>query len=140
MSLFKSMRATREAYPGPLNASNEIMARANCSIVLVDPKPGLILLGERGIEFDADTGGFVQIPWEHVTNVRCDVYRRYVRSIEVQTDEGQAIPFVVSKGGALLRCIRDHIGRENIHSIYDDSPANGHSLRSKLKQIAKRKK
>ena len=45
-----------------------------------------------------------------------DVYGKFVRSIEVVTDDGQVLPFILSKGYDVLHVIYNHLGREKIVS------------------------
>lgn len=98
-----------------LNKTPELIANANAFVSKVFPKTGKLILGEAGMEFRADSGcGFIQIPWKNIELVRADVYTHYVRSIDVITDGNQTLPFVLSHGVEVLRCIRDHIGRDKI--------------------------
>ncbi|MCI2173413.1 MAG: DUF956 family protein [Atopobiaceae bacterium] len=101
--------------PDQLNSEVEVMCKANAFTNPIFPKPGYLMLGDKGIEFVASGGvGFAQIPWPNVSLVRADIYGKYVRSIEVVTDEAQTLPFVISNGAEVLRCVRDHIGRDKM--------------------------
>lgn len=100
-----------------VNDSVEFSAKANCTLNALNPKPGSIALGDGGIDFIAASGyGFVAIPWKNIQKVRVDVYGKYVRSIEIITDDDQVIPFILSKGYDVLHVIYNHIGREKIVS------------------------
>ncbi|WP_169726174.1 DUF956 family protein [Atopobium fossor] len=100
-----------------VNNSVEFSAKANCKLNALNPKPGSIALGDGGIDFIAASGyGFISIPWNNIQKVRVDVYGKFVRSIEVVTDDDQVLPFILSKGYDALHVIYNHIGREKIVS------------------------
>ena len=118
----KSERGAKSDEPRFVNSTIEIGAKANCFLNRFNPRHGTIMLGDGGMDFVAGTGyGFVSIPWTSVQKVRVDVYGKHVRSIDVVTEEGPTIPFVVSNGYEVLRVVHAHVGREKIFSA-------GHSL------------
>ena len=100
-----------------VNNSVELSTKANCTLSTLNPKPGSIALGDGGIDFIAASGyGYISIPWNSIQKVRVDVYGKFVRSIEVVTDDNQVLPFILSKGYDVLHVIYNHIGREKIIS------------------------
>lgn len=101
--------------PGPLNESVELCVRATSSFSPLFPKQGLLVLGERGVEFRARDGrGFVQVPWEEIDLVRVDAYGKFVRSVELCVSGGRSLPFVLSEGARVVRAMNEHLGRAKL--------------------------
>lgn len=99
----------------PLNESVELCVRATTSFSPLFPKQGLLMLGERGLEFRARDGrGFVQVPWGEVELVRVDAYGKFVRSVEVRLADGRSLPLVLSEGARVVRAINEHLGRARL--------------------------
>ncbi|MDU4969889.1 MAG: DUF956 family protein [Atopobium minutum] len=112
----KQLEQTEEQFAF-VNDVVEFSAKANCTLSVFNPKPGSIALGNGGIDFIAASGyGFIAIPWKNIQQVRVDVYGKFVRSIEVVTDDEQVLPFILSKGYDVLHVIYNHLGREKIVS------------------------
>lgn len=120
-----------------LNGRVELDVKANSFSSAVFPKPGHLVLGDRGIEFLADSGvGFIQIPWASVDYVTVDVVaKRYVRSITVATDETSPLEFVVSDGKNLVRCLDAHLGRERLRTAPSAVASVGRSLRARIARL-----
>lgn len=98
-----------------LNSELDFMTRANSKLNPLSPKPGLILIGDNGFEFRAQTGpGFIQIPWKSIESVRVQMFfgGRYVRGFFIQTDEEQLLEFIVSDAKETLRFMRKYLDRE----------------------------
>ena len=101
--------------PGPLNESVELCVRATSSLSPLFPKQGLLMLGERGVEFRARDGrGFVHAPWEEIDLVRVDAYGKFVRSVELCVSGGKSLPFVLSEGARVVRAMNERLGRAKL--------------------------
>lgn len=115
-----------------LNTEIEFMTRANSKLNPLDPKSGLLLIGDQGVEFRAEkTQGYIQIPWASIVRVRVQMFfkGRYVRGFFIETNEDQLLEFVVSDAKAALRSMHNHLKREQFVA----NPSN-------FAQIFKRKK
>lgn len=98
-----------------LNNQIEFMTRANSMLNPIDPKTGILLLGNNGIEFRAEKGpGFIQIPWNTIVEVRVQIFfkGKYVRGFFIETNEGQLLEFIVSDAKETLRKMQPHLKRE----------------------------
>lgn len=105
----------KKEFAAPLNTDIELAVKANCFLVTLMPKPGLLIFGNRGVEFRAKSGnGFVQIPWNNIVLVDCDIYGTYVRNISFHTDDNKKIPFVISKGKDVLLILKKHLGQKRL--------------------------
>lgn len=116
-----------------LNREVELTIDANCFVNPVFPKHGTIELGDRGMEFLADTGfGYIQIPWGSIEMVTCDIVGSYVRAIDVATDEAAPINFVITDGAEALRVINAHIGRDRMRPAHQNFKSLGQRIKDKF--------
>lgn len=98
-----------------LNNEIDFMTRANSKLDPVDPKSGIILLGNNGLEFRAEKSqGYIQIPWGSIVRVRVQMFFRgkYVRGFFIETDENQDLEFIVSDAKTALKKMRKYLNRE----------------------------
>lgn len=109
----EQMAAKRDE--GMLNAKVELAVQASVSAGVLLPRRGLLLAGERGVEFRARDGrGYIQIPWEHVGCVRVDLYGRAVRGVEFAVEDNRRFMFLVSDGAELVRLLNRRLGRAKL--------------------------
>ena len=100
---------------GMLNAEVELAVQASVSAGVLLPRRGLMLAGERGVEFRARDGrGYIQIPWENVGCVRVDFYGRTVRGVEFAVEDSRRFMFLVSDGAELVRLLNRRLGRAKL--------------------------
>ncbi|MCH3968530.1 MAG: DUF956 family protein [Atopobiaceae bacterium] len=112
-----------EPPPDFLNETIDIVVKANSFASAITAKPGTLISGEKGLEFRTESGaGYIQMPWSNINLVRADVYGKHVRGIEVHTDTSVPLSFTVTDGPALLRSIRDHIGRDKMQGVDHNLP------------------
>lgn len=130
---------TRENSP-ELNHQVELVVRANAFTNPILPKPGFLALGDRGLEYRADSGrGYIQIPWASVEGVEVDIPAgTYVRSIKVATIETRPLEFVVSDGKNLVRALNRHLGREKLSMAPQNVQSAGRAIKDKIKTLFKR--
>lgn len=98
-----------------LNIEVTFVSKANAMINPIDPKSGLLMVGDKGVEFREENGpGFIQIPWVNITRIRVQMFfkGRYVRGFYFETDEGQLLEFVVDEAKDSLRAMRKYLPRE----------------------------
>ncbi|OYQ67361.1 DUF956 family protein [Aerococcus sp. 1KP-2016] len=98
-----------------LNTEVEFVSKANAMLNPLSPKPGLLMVGDKGVEYVAEAGpGFIQIPWVNIKRIRVQMLfkGRYVRGFYFETDEGQLLEFVVDEAKDSLRAMRKHLPRE----------------------------
>ncbi|WP_058270127.1 DUF956 family protein [Olsenella massiliensis] len=92
-----------------------IEAQIDCNVLTGGfiPKPGMILCGDAGIEFEGINGARqLCIAWNEIALVRVEVFRGDVRELAVHTDVGQVITLVPNDGAALVRAMGSHLGRD----------------------------
>lgn len=102
-----------------LNNDVDFMTRANSMLNPLDPKSGIMLIGNQGIEFRAEKGpGYIQIPWKSITHVRVQMFFKglYVRGFFVETNENQILEFVVSDAKKALQTMNAYLQREQFVS------------------------
>ena len=98
-----------------LNTEVEFVSKANAMLNPMNPKSGLLMIGDKGIEYREETGpGFIQIPWANIERIRVQMFfkGRYVRGFYFETDEGQLLEFVVDEAKDSLRTMYKHLPRE----------------------------
>lgn len=98
-----------------LNNELDFMTRANSKLNPLSPESGLILIGNNGFEFRAESSpGFIQIPWNSIVEVRVQLFfgGRYVRGFFIKTNENQDLEFIVSDAKEALRKMRKYLKRE----------------------------
>lgn len=93
-----------------LNREIELSVRANSMYVSVMPKTGVLAIGENGVEFQADSQGYIQIPWKEIVHVEAQLmfFDKYVRGCFIETKSG-TFNFVVSKGKLVLQTMAKHL-------------------------------
>lgn len=115
-----------------LNKEVDVAIKVNSFLNPMSPKPGVLAVGDVGIEYRASNGvGFIQVPWENVTLVKADVYLKgkYIRGFDIITTENQELSFVTSNAMEALKAMRKHLAKEQMVQ----SPSN-------FKRLFKRKK
>jgi hypothetical protein len=98
-----------------LNNEIEFMTRANSMLNPMDPKSGILLIGNNGVEFRAEKSpGYIQIPWKAIVEVRVQMFfkGKYVRGFFIETNEEQLLEFIVSDAKETLRKMQPHLKRE----------------------------
>ena len=78
------------------------------------PKEGLLAVGNVGLDYRAQNGqGFIQIPWEEVQHIYVQMLfkGRYIRAIDVLTEDDQHFEFIVKDPKITLKEIRKHLDR-----------------------------
>lgn len=78
------------------------------------PKEGLLAVGNVGLDYRAQDGqGFIQIPWEDVQHIYVQMFfkGRYIRAIDVLTEDDQHFEFIVKDPKITLKKIRKHLDR-----------------------------
>lgn len=102
-----------------LNSEVDFMTRANSMLNPLDPKSGILLIGNQGIEFRAEKGpGYIQIPWKSITHVRVQMFFKglYVRGFFIETNENQILEFIVSDAKKALQAMKTYLRREQFVS------------------------
>lgn len=132
---------TQEDSP-ELNNQVELVVRANTFANPIFPKPGTLALGDRGLEYRADSGrGYIQIPWTSIEGVEVDIPAgNYVRSIKVSTKETRPLEFVVSDGKNLVRALSSHLGREKLTTAPQNVQSAVRTIKNKIKGLFKKNK
>ena len=95
-----------------LNSTVELAVKANSFLDPINPKPGVMALGNNGVEFRASNGeGYIQIPWRNIITVQAQVFfnGRYIRGFDIITDDNQVLNFVVADAKKTLRVMREHL-------------------------------
>lgn len=98
-----------------LNNEIDFMTRTNSKLNPVDPKAGIFIIGNKGLEFRAEkTHGFIQIPWGSINSVRVQLFFRgkYVRGFFIETNENQLLEFIVSDAKTALKHMRKYLDRD----------------------------
>lgn len=123
-----------------LNNEVDLMVRANSFANPIFPTPGKMAIGDKGIDFRANSGrGYIQIPWSSVQNIEVDIPAGdYVRSIKVATKETQPLEFVVSDGKNLVRELNRRIGREKLSQAPQNIQSAGRFLKAKIASFFKK--
>ncbi|KRM71636.1 DUF956 family protein [Lacticaseibacillus brantae] len=99
-----------------LNKTVEYAIKVNSMITPNDPKPGVMALGDNGLEYRANNGvGFIQVPWANITLIRAQIMgKKHVRGFFVDLDDGRSLNFVASDAIPALRVMRDHLGSDKL--------------------------
>ncbi|QVK11719.1 DUF956 family protein [Weissella ceti] len=86
------------------------MARVNAAMSPVDIQPGMMLYGEKGLDYRSDKGGYIFIPWQNVEYISVEIALGfYYRGFIVKTDEGHTFEFVGGKVKKALPFIRQYL-------------------------------
>lgn len=95
---------------GPLNTKVEFATKAKSFFNPIDPKQGMILIGDKGVEFQkVDGPGFIQIPWGEINKVRADViFKKHIRGFIIDTNE-YSFNFLVQDAKSTLIEMRKHL-------------------------------
>lgn len=116
-----------------LNRQVEIAVKANAFLNPVNPKAGIMAIGDNGVEFrETDGAGYVQIPWSNIVQVRAQVYfkGKYIRSFDIITDTNQSLNFVTTDAIDALKAMRQHLSKEQMIQ----APGNFRRLFSRRKK------
>lgn len=98
-----------------MNSEIDFLTRANSKLNPVDPKSGIFIIGNKGIEFRAEkTKGFIQIPWSSIISIRVQLFfaGKYVRGFFIETNENQHLEFIVSDAKTALQQMRKYLHRD----------------------------
>lgn len=112
-----------------------IEARIGCNCLTngVMPKPGAVLCGNAGIEFETTEGvRQLRVSWDEIVSVEADVFRGDVRELEVHTDTGQVVTLIPEDGAALVKAMGAHLDRD-VFSSPNEAAAAEPSLLDKLR-------
>lgn len=115
-----------------LNTTVDYAIKANSFLNPINPKTGVLAIGNNGVEFRASNGaGYIQIPWQNIVQVRAQIMFRgkYIRSFDIVTDDNQTLNFVISDAKEALKAMRKYLDRDQMVQA-----------KSNLKSIFKRKK
>ncbi|QOY60128.1 hypothetical protein [Thermophilibacter immobilis] len=105
-----------------MNESHELETAAELLLGHVLPKPGTLVLDADGLEFIADEGAMHErLAWGELAQVRCDIFRGRIRSIEFHDATGRVTLYAADDGVGVLRAIAAHAGRDKIVSINDEA-------------------
>lgn len=100
-----------------LNSELDVAVRANSFYNPINPKAGIMAIGNNGIEFRSNDGdGYIQMPWKNIELVRAQVFfgGRYIRGFDIITDEQLTLPFVVSDAKEALRIMRRYLRNDQM--------------------------
>jgi len=87
-----------------------LMARVNVAMSPMDIQPGMMLYNEKGLDYRADKGGYIFIPWHSVEYISVEIAMGfYFRGFIVKTDEGQSFEFIGGKVRKALPIMRNYL-------------------------------
>ena len=122
-------------------AFNEVIEEkvgCNCLTNGIMPKPGAVLCGNAGIEFETCDGvRQLRVSWDEIVSVEADVFRGDVRELEVHTDAGQVVTLIPEDGAALVKAMGAHLDRDVFTSPNEAATAEP-SLLDKLRDRLRR--
>lgn len=122
-------------------AFNQVIeARISCNCLTsgIMPKPGAILCGDAGIEFETTDGvRQLRVTWDEITSVEADIFRGDVRELEVHTDAGQVHTLIPEYGAALVKAMGAHLDRD-VFTSPNEAAAAEPSLLQKLRDRLRR--
>jgi hypothetical protein len=113
----KAAEEARHIQPEPyLNKEVEFVTRCNALVQQFNPKPGLLMIGDLGLEWRSDTtAGFVKIPYKNIKTLKVQiVFSRWVKAFIIITDEDKKLELIVSQGRKALQAVAEHIERSKI--------------------------
>lgn len=99
---------------GSLNNTVDFVTRANSTYQPLNPKPGLLIIGDKGVEFLSKNGQeFIQIPWHTIQKVHVQLLLKghYVRGFFIETSDDHRLEFIISKGKDCLRAMYRYLNR-----------------------------
>ncbi|WP_154053613.1 DUF956 family protein [Olsenella uli] len=124
-------------------AFNEVIEErvsCNCLTNGVMPKPGALLCGDAGIEFETRDGvRQLRVAWDEITSVEADIFRGDIRELAVHTDSGQILTLIPEDGAALVKAMGAHLDREVFTSPNEEAatgPSPLQKLRDRLRRAA----
>lgn len=93
-----------------LNTEIEFATKAKSFFNPIDPKQGLLIVGDKGVEFQkVDGPGYIQIPWNEIIKVRADViFKKHIRGFFIDTKE-YSFNFLVQDARQTLIEMRKHL-------------------------------
>ena len=118
-------QAVTTAAPGarrPFNSEVELETSANCLVNGFVPKPGMLSLGERGLEFRGESTFAQRVAWDDVELVSCDIFRGHVRTMDVHTSLGDVLTLTVDDDIEALRTMAAHVGRDKVENVNEVAP------------------
>lgn len=118
-------QAVITAAPGarrPFNSEVELETSANCLVNGFVPKPGMLCLGERGLEFRGESTFAQRVAWDDVELVSCDIFRGHVRTMDVHTSLGDVVTLTVDDDIEVLRTMAAHVGRDKVENVNEVAP------------------
>lgn len=111
----------------------EAKISCNCLTSAIMPKPGAVLCGDAGIEFETSEGvRQLRVAWDEITSVEADIFRGDVRELEVHTDTGQVVTLIPEDGAELVKAMGAHLDRD-IFTSPNEAAAAAPSLLDKLR-------
>lgn len=117
-------------------AFNEVIEEkvgCNCLTNGIMPKPGAVLCGNAGIEFETSEGvRQLRVAWDEIVSVEADIFRGDVRELEVHTDTGQVVTLIPEDGAALVKAMGAHLDRD-VFTSPNEAAAAEPSLLDKLR-------
>lgn len=79
---------------------------------------GTMMLGNKALEFynERNPEDYIQLPWDEIDHVAASVMfgGKIIPRFVVFTKEGNMFSFSTRDNKQVLRCVRDHIGNENV--------------------------
>lgn len=102
--------------PEIFNRETRFATRANSMLNPLNPKVGVLQIGDKGLAFYAENGkGFIQIPWDTITLVRVQMFfnGRYVRGFNIETTDGHNLEFIVHQAKEALKEMRKELPRDH---------------------------
>lgn len=118
-------QAVTTAAPGArrtFNSEVELETSANCLVNGFVPKPGMLYLGERGLEFRGESTFAQRVSWDDVELVSCDIFRGHVRTMDVHTSLGDVLTLTVDDDIEALRTMAAHVGRDKVENVNEVAP------------------
>ena len=118
-------QAVITAAPGarrPFNSEVELETSANCLVNGFVPKPGMLYLGEMGLEFRGESTFAQRVSWDDVELVSCDIFRGHVRTMDVHTSLGDVVTLTVDDDIEALRTMAAHVGRDKVENVNEVAP------------------
>ena len=112
----------------------------NCLTSGIMPKPGALLCGDAGIEFEACDGvRQSRVAWDEIVSVEVDIFRGDVRELAVHADSGQVLTLIPEDGATLVKTMGAHLDREVFISLNEVAAAGPNplqKLRDRLRHAA----
>lgn len=99
-----------------LNHEVEYAIKVNAMLNPNSPKPGVMAIGDQGLEYRANSGaGYVQVPWANIKLIRGQVVgKKHIRGFFVDLTDGRSLNFVASDAIPALKVMREHLGSDKL--------------------------